>query len=283
MTAHHGKVEMLMKKTLLTRCLAALLLAAVLLLTGCASKPQAAEAVDDSLKAVLDKGELVLGLDASFPPMGFTDESGDIVGFDIDVAREVCDRLGIKLACQPINWSEKEDKLNGREIDCIWNGMSANPSRAEAMNLSEPYMTNEMIFVVAGSGNIRAMTELAGKAVGVQAGSTAQELLEGSDMSADMTIRALDDNVALLTELEQGALDAVFLDSVVAYYYIADGDKDLFILPGNLAEEEYVIGFRKGDQALRDRVQEVLYEMNVGGKLGEISGKWFGSDITSLK
>lgn len=273
-----------MRKTLLIRFLAALLAPAMLLmLSGCAAKPQQAEVADDSLRKVLEKGELVLGLDASFPPMGFTDAAGDIVGFDIDVAQEVCDRLGIALVKQPINWSEKEEMLNSGAIDCIWNGMSANASRAEAMNLTDPYMTNDMIFVVSGSSNIRSMNGLSGKVVGVQSGSTAQELLEGSSLAADMTVTTLDDNVALLNQLELGDLDAVFLDSVVAYYYIASGDKELYILPGGLAEEEYVIGFRKGDQALRDRVQEIIYDMNADGKLGEISNEWFGSDITSLK
>lgn len=273
-----------MRKMMWIRRLAATLAAlALLALAGCAAKPQPAEAADDSLQKVLDKGALVLGLDASFPPMGFIDAAGDIVGFDIDVAREVCDRLGIALVEQPINWSEKEKLLDEGAIDCIWNGLSANASRAEAMNLSDSYMTNEMIFVVSGDGNIRSMNELSGKTVGVQSGSTAQELLERSPLAADIAVAAQDDNVALLGDLERGGLDAVFLDSVVAYYYIASGDKELYILPGNLAEEAYVVGFRKGDQALRDRVQEVIYAMNVDGTLGEISNKWFGSDITALK
>ncbi|MBR1558872.1 MAG: transporter substrate-binding domain-containing protein [Clostridia bacterium] len=273
-----------MTKTTLGRLLGALLAVLLLIaLTGCAKQPAEETSADTSLATVLDRGALILGLDASFPPMGFTDENGEIVGFDIDVAQEVCDRLGIRLVKKPINWSEKEDLLNGREIDCIWNGMSSNASRAAAMALSDPYMTNEMIFVVSGSGDIRAMNHLSGKTVGVQRGSTAQELLEAADIVTDVTVAAGDDNVALLDELEKGTLDAVFLDSVVAYYTIASGDRALYILPGNLAEEDYVIGFRKGDLALRDKGQSVIYDMNVDGKLAEISDKWFGSDITSLK
>lgn len=270
-----------MKKNAMLRLLAVLL--ALAALSGCAKKPKETENTDDSLRRVLEKGEFVLGLDASFPPMGFTDDSGEIVGFDIDVAQEVCDRLDLRLVKRPIKWEKKEDELNGGEIDCIWNGMSANASRAQSMNLSDPYMTNEMIFVVSGSGDIRAMSGLSGKRVGVQSGSTAQELLDSSSLSGDITVVAKEDNVVLLSALERGELDAVFLDSVVAYYYIATGNKDLYILSGSLAEEEYVVGFRKGDQALRDRVQEVLYEMNADGTLAEISDRWFGSDITSIK
>ena len=112
-------------------------------------------ASDDSLQKVLDSGEFVLGLDASFPPMGFSDENNEIVGFDIDVAQAVCDKMGVTLVKQPIVWDAKEQDLESGRIDCVWNGMSISPSRAEAMNLSDPYMENEMIFVVPSDSDIK--------------------------------------------------------------------------------------------------------------------------------
>ena len=177
----------------------------------------------------------------------------------------------------------KEEDLNVGKIDCIWNGMSINPARAEAMNLSEPYMKNEMIFVVPADSEIKSMDDLAGKTIGVQTGSTAQEILEAADLYADITESPLEDNVTALNQMELGFSDAVFLDSVVANYLITSHDKDYVILDGNLEAEEYAIGFRKNDQALRDEVQKQLSEMKADGKLGEISEKWFGSDITTVK
>jgi amino acid ABC transporter substrate-binding protein, PAAT family (TC 3.A.1.3.-) len=262
---------------------AALAIAALFACTGCQTKVTEVPEADVSMKKILDSGRLVLGLDASFPPMGFTDENGEIVGFDIDVAQEVCDRLGIMLVKMPINWDEKEAKLNQGEIDCIWNGMSVTSAREEAMRLSDPYMKNEMIFVVPGGSRIRSMNDLEGKTVGVQAGSTAQELLEASKFSAEITVMTWKDNVTLLDELANGGIDAGFLDSVVAYYYISTNDGKYFILPGNLGEEEYAVGFRKDDQTLRDEVQKIIFEMKADGKLGEIAKRWFGSDITSLR
>lgn len=260
---------------------AAMALALLLALGGCAKK-EAAPA-DDSLQKVLDAGRLVLGLDASFPPMGFVDDSGEIVGFDIDVAQAACDRLGIELVKQPIDWDAKEALLNAGEIDCIWNGMSVTAARAESMNLSDPYMKNEMIFVVSEGSTIKSTGGLKGKAVGVQEGSTAQELLEASELYDGLTVTLFADNVALLNALAEGGLDAAFLDSIVAYYTIASGDRAFYVLPGGLGEEDYAVGFRKGDQALRDRIQQVISEMNADGTLGEISVKWFGSDIISMK
>lgn len=247
--------------------------------------PEEAEPVpeDASLQTVLDAGQLVLGLDAGFPPMGFTDESGEIVGFDIDVGEEVCNRLGIELVPYPMDWDEKEELLNSGTIDCIWNGMSVTSARAQSMNLSDPYMKNEMIFVVPGASEIRTMSDLSGKTVGVQNGSTAQEMIEASDLYDDLNVILVEDNVTLLKDLSQGNADAAFLDSVFAYYYISKTDGNYFVLPGSLGEEDYAIGFRKGDGTLRNRVQEIIYEMNSDGTLSEISEKWFGSDITSLR
>lgn len=240
-----------------------------------------ATAEDDSLQKVLDSGKFILGLDATFKPMGYTDENDNIVGFDIDVAEEVCARLGVELVKQPIDWDTKEQDLDAGKIDCIWNGMSINASRAEVMNLSEPYMENAMVFVVANGSSVASQADLDGKTVAVQSGSTAQEILEGSGLNVTET--ALATNVECLQQLELNLVDAVFMDSVVANYEIKETGKDYVILPDGLEAEEYAIGFRKNDNALRDKVQETLSEMKADGKLGEISTKWFGSDITTVK
>ncbi len=245
------------------------------------SAASAQDSADTSLDEVLSKGEFVLGLDATFKPMGYTNENDEIVGFDIDVATEVCARLGVKLICKSINWDTKEEELNSGSIDCIWNGMSVNASRKKEMNLSEPYMKNSMVFVVKGDSSIASQTDLDGKKVAVQNGSTAQEILEASELN--ITATGLATNVEALQQLETGLVDAVFMDSVVANYEISSGNKDYKILEDGLEEEEYAIGFRKGDQALRDKVQEILSEMKKDGKLGEISTTWFGSDITTVE
>ena len=259
----------------------------MLLLGGCAGGAPASEggspAADNSLQKVMDSGEFVLGLDASFPPMGFTDEDNNIIGFDIDVAQEVCDRMGVKLVKQPIVWDAKEEDLNAGRIDCIWNGLSVNPSRAEAMNLSDPYMENEMIFVVPANSEIKGIADLTDKTVGVQTGSTAQEILEAADFFSTIHETPLEDNVEALRQMEMGFSDAVFMDSVVANYLITSNGKDFVVLEEGLEKEEYAIGFRKNDQALRDEVQKQLSAMKADGKLGEISTKWFGSDVTTVK
>lgn len=279
-----------MKKSLFKRIFTAAA-AASLLTVACAGCGNTSDegasnstaAVDDSLKNVKDSGKFVLGLDATFKPMGYTDENDQIVGFDIDVAEEVCKRMGVELVKQEINWDTKEEDLNAGRIDCIWNGMSVSQDRAEAMNLSEPYMENIMTFVVPADSSVKSMDDLKGKKVGVQSGSTAEEILVGSDIGLLITEQPMATNVEALQQMELDIVDAVFLDSVVANYEITSMGKNYKVLPDGLEEESYAIGFRKKDQALRDEVQKILHEMKEDGSLAKISTEWFGSDITTVK
>ena len=263
----------------LTALFAAILTACVF--CGCGGGNNAKK--DDSLQQILHKGELILGLDTEFPPMGFIGDDGEIAGFDIDVAREVCSRLGVRLTLKGIDWNLKEDLLNGGEIDCIWNGLSVTPARAEAMCMTDSYMKNELIVVVPGSSSAKELPDLKGGRIGVQTGSTAEEMLGKLDIYPDVTPMVYDNVMVVLQKLDEGELDAALVDSVPAFYYIFSQDKPYFILSDSLGEEEYAVGFRKDDRALRDRVQEIISQMKADGTLGDISKKWFGSDITIVK
>lgn len=276
-----------MKKNFI-KALAALALVPAMMFTACSSEgaddtadTAAATGEDNSLQAVLDSGKFILGLDATFKPMGFTDEQDNIVGFDIDLAEEVCKRMGVELVKQPIDWDTKEQDLDAGKIDCIWNGMSVTPERAEIMNLSDPYMKNDMSFVVKTDSAVASQADLDGKTVAVQSGSSAQTILLESGLN--VTPVELATNVECLQQLELDLVDAVFMDSVVANYEITSEQKPYTVLPDGLSPEEYAIGFRKNDQALRDEVQRILSEMKADGTVAAISTEWFGTDITTIK
>ena len=242
------------------------------------------EAGDDSLQKIKDTGELILGLDDYFPPMGFRDTDNNIVGYDIDLAKEVAKRMGVKLVITPVDWDYKETELNDGNVDCIWNGMSVDDERKEKMNLSEPYMENRQVVVVLSDSGINTLADLAGKSVILQAGSTAVGALDSKEdvKSTLKEVTEVPNNVQAMMELGQGTGDAVVMDEVVARYYISKSDNpDQFkILDEVLSEEVYAIGFRKADQALRDEVQKILGEMKADGTLKEITETWFGSDIS---
>lgn len=184
-----------------------------------------ADATDDSLKKVKDAGKLVLGLDATFKPMGYTNGDDEIVGFDIDLAKEVCSRMGVELELKGIDWKTKEKTLDSGIIDCIWNGLSYSDERNEAMNLSEAYLNNDMVFVGKSDDATASLDEIKGKKIAVQSGSTAQEILEASSIASDVEIMALETNVECLQQLKLGIVDLAYMDKVVADYEIYQQDK----------------------------------------------------------
>lgn len=181
---------------------------------------------DDSLNKIKEKGKFVLGLDDSFPPMGYRDNDNAIVGYDIDVATEVCKRLGVELVLQPISWSAKEKEINSGNIDCIWNGFSINPERAEQLNLSMPYLNNRQVIVTLEKNKITSTQDLAGKTLVLQGGSTAVDALaEYPELAASLKggkAVEVDTYVLAMFDLTSGGADAVLMDEVVANYYIAN-------------------------------------------------------------
>jgi polar amino acid transport system substrate-binding protein len=239
-------------------------------------------AADDSLKAVKDKGKLVLGLDDSFPPMGYRNDSNEIVGYDIDLAKETAKRLGVALVTQPIDWNAKEQELNTAKIDCIWNGFTITDERAKAMAFTKPYLKNAQVVVVKKDSGYATLASLKGKKVGLQAGSSAADALEAAkDFKASLKqVVEFKDNLTALMDLEAKGVDAVVMDLIVANDNIKRSGKAYAVLPESLAPEDYGVGFRKGDLALRDAVQATLEAMAKDGTIAKITTKWFGSDIS---
>lgn len=248
---------------------------------------------DDEKKTTADENNaaakttrtFVLGLDDSFPPMGYRDDDNEIVGFDIDTAREVCKRLNWELKLQPINWDAKEQELNTKNIDCIWNGMSISPERKEQMLLSDSYMQNNQVAVVLADSEMTKLEDLAGKKVVAQNGSTASEAIDDNKEFKDSLdeVVLLADNVQAMLDLATSGSDAVIMDEVVARYYMTKHEGEYKLLEGVLAEEEYAIGFRKDDTETCNAVNQTLKEMAEDGTLAEIAKKWFGEDLTTVK
>ncbi|MEI6100955.1 MAG: amino acid ABC transporter substrate-binding protein [Eubacteriales bacterium] len=242
-------------------------------------------AADTSLADIKKKGTLILGLDDSFPPMGFKDESGKIVGFDIDLATEVAKRMGVELKLQPIDWKAKEMELNNKNIDVIWNGLSITEDRLKTMLFSKPYMENKQIVVVLQKSKIEKLADLKGKQVAVQDGSSAQDALKSADAALLASIKQIDfkDNVTALMDLKNGNVDALAMDSVVADYYTSKEVGTFRTLDETLAPEQYGVGFRLTDKSFCDEVDKQLDAMKADGTFKTISTKWFGKKVAITK
>lgn len=228
-------------------------------------------------------GTLIVGFDQDFPPMGFVGDNGEYTGFDLDLAKEVANRLGLEYKAQPVAWDSKDMELESGNIDCIWNGFTIT-GREDDYTWTTPYMANKQVFVVANDSDIKSQADLAGKVVEVQADSSAEAALKENQDLANTFGQLLttpDYNTAFM-DLEQGAVDAVAMDVIVAGYQIKQRNADFKILDDSLSEEEYGIGFKKGNTELRDKVQGALEEMAADGTLAKISDEWFGEDVTTI-
>ena len=251
------------------------------------AKTEAAETTEKAAEAEgetkAEGGTLIVGFDQDFPPMGFMGDDGEYTGFDLELAQEAAKRLGLEYKPQPIAWDAKDMELESGNIDCIWNGFTMT-GREDGYTWSEPYMENSQVFVVAGDSGMKSQADLAGKVVECQVDSSAEAALkEVPDLTATFAqlLTTADYNTAFM-DLEQGAVDAIAMDVVVAGYQISQRNADFVILEDSLAAEEYAIGFKKGNTELKDKVQGALEEMAADGTLKTISEKWFGKDITTI-
>lgn len=222
----------------------------------------------------------VVGFDAEFPPYGYQDDNGEYVGFDLELAQEVCDRLGWTLVKQPINWDSKDMELNSGAISCIWNGFTIN-GRESDYTWSSAYIDNTQVYVVAADSGIATVADLAGKAVLVQADSSALEALDGTDVVATFgSFEQIADYNTAFMNMEAGAADCVAMDIAVAEYQIASREAGAFvILDETISSEQYGIGFKLGNEALRDIVEATLSDMAADGTLQKIAEKWGLQDM----
>lgn len=224
--------------------------------------------------------KLVIGLDDQFPPMGFRDDKNELVGFDIDLAKAVCDKLGIEAVPTPIDWSAKEFELNGGKVDVLWNGLTITDARKEAMLLSPAYIANAQVIVVRKDSGIKTLADLSGKTVALQEASSADEAyMACSAAGTEKELVKAPENISLFNDLKIGRIDAVVIDKVFGDYYIAqNGEGLLEVLEEQLADEEYGIAFKKDNQELADLVLGALDELVKDGTAAQISQKWFGED-----
>ena len=228
-----------------------------------------------------DDNTFIVGFDAEFPPYGYKDDNGEYVGFDLDLAQEVCDRNGWTLKKQPIEWNSKDMELNSGSISCIWNGFTMN-GREDDYTWTKPYVDNSQVVVVRKDSGITQLSDLSGKVVAVQADSSALAALTGEDASEEnkalcetfKDLQQVGDYNSAFMNLESGAVNAICMDIGVANYEIESRGDKFMMLEDRLSSEEYGIGFKKGNTELRDKVQATLLDMLADGTFDEIAEKW---------
>lgn len=227
-----------------------------------------------------------VGFDAEYPPFGYMDDNGEYTGFDLEVAQAVCDLEGWELIKTPINWDAKDQELNSDAIDCIWNGFTIN-GREDEYTWSVPYCDNSQVVVVAEGSGIAALADLAGKKVGVQAASAAYSVLTDEEAQKALgdsfgELAQFGDYNAAFAELAAGALDAVAMDIGVAKYQLNSRGEGFVILDEHLNAEQYGVGFKLGNEELRDIINADLEKLYADGTITALAEKYEIADMIIL-
>ena len=263
-----------MKKKVLSILLVSV--TAVSLLAGCANKKE-----DNSSES--ERTKLVVGFDAEYPPYGYMDENGEYTGFDLELAQAVCELEGWELVKTPIDWNSKDMELNSGAIDCIWNGFTMT-GREDKYTWSYAYVDNSQVITVSEKSGIKTFEDLSGKVVGVQAGSAALALLEEDMKDLSDTFGKLEqfgDYNEAFTELQAGAIDAIAIDIGVAKYQL-NGREGYAILEERLNSEEYAVGFKLGNEELRDIINKDLEILLENGTFDELAEKYADYELPDM-
>lgn len=281
---------MLTRRSFVTLC-ATLAGSSALALVGCGGSSDKAAAASTSAATSASAADgdtsadittLTVGFDQAYPPYGFVGDDGQFTGFDLDLAAEVCKRNNWEVKDEPIEWDAKDTLLNSGAITCIWNGFTME-GRENDYTFSEPYMLNGQVVVVKKDSGINSLADLAGKTVITQTDSAAQEVLEGDKADVAATFATLDtigDYNTAFMQLESGAVDAVACDLSISQYQISAKPDAYKQLDEALSTEHYAVGFKKGSQALADKVTETLKAMDADGFVKQLCDKYSSYGIS---
>lgn len=225
-----------------------------------------------------------MGFDAEYPPYTYMDDSGEYTGFDVEMCKAVCEKLGWDLELIPINWDTKLITLEAKEIDCIWSGLTIDVLDGEAYKLSMAYSDNSQMILTKASNGIASLADLEGKIVGVQQGTSADIMLTNDmpDLVASFAeLMRFENYNVCFTELMAGSIDAVAIDIGVAAGKIAEYGEEYVMLDESLASEKYGICFRKDDADICAQVEEAYMQLVEDGSYQALAEQ-FGLDASAL-
>jgi polar amino acid transport system substrate-binding protein len=269
--------DIIMKKGL--RIIGIIMAITIMFLTGCGKT----STNTSSQKSTNGNEKFIVGLDDNFPPMGFRNEKGEIVGFDIDLATEAAKRMGMTVEFKPVDWDGITMSLKNKDIDVIWNGLTITDKRKQQINFTKAYLQNKQIIVVKEGSKISKKSDLSGMVVGIQMGSSSEEALNSDkDLVKSLKdVRKFADNTQALLDLKNGGIDAVVVDEVVGRYYISKKPGEYKVLDEDLGKEEYGVGVRKEDKDFLEKLDKAIDDMKKDGTADKISEKWFGKGIVA--
>lgn len=249
------------------------------LLVGCTAKDDA----DAAASALgLDDGILHIAVDDTYPPMEYINDQGEQVGFDIDLAKELGEKLGVEVKFISSAWDGIFTGLQVGQYDVIISSVSMTTARLETMDFSKPYLANGQVIVVKpGDDSIKSNDDLAGKKVGVQLGTTADDAVVKQLETVDFEVVKYDEIIATFNAMKINAIDCIVVDLAVAMDYVAKEPGEFEISSAKLTNEPIAVAIQKGNSALKTAIDKALDELLADGTLAAISVEHLGIDLTS--
>lgn len=273
-----------MKKVLV--CILVLLVSVSLLFAGCAKKeapqpqPQPQPAEETSWDRVKKAGKIVVGLDDAYPPMGYRDDKGQLIGFDIDMGNEIGKRLGVAIEWQPTVWDTVITSLKGKKFDVIISGMNITEKRLAEVNFAGPYgKAGQALIVKADNKTIKTLKDVKPGKLGTQSGSTGYQYASENGFKDDQ-LKLYKEFPLAFKDLEIGRIDAVLIDAFNVKAFL-DKSPGTFKATGEIVGDDAIgIAVRKEDKELLEELNKALKSLKEDGTLKTLSDKWLGMDIT---
>ena len=230
------------------------------------SEATEAAAEESDLAYITGKGKMVIGYTV-YAPMNYTNENGEFVGFDTDLAKAVCAEMGVEPEFVEINWDTKETELAAKSIYCIWNGLTLTPEREANMACTAPYVKNAQVVVMKKDVGYTGTADLAGKTLVAEAGSAGEETITGDENLSQGELVTKTVQTDCLMEVAAGTADAAVLDLTLASAMIGEGtDYEGLEIVDELNVEEYGVAFRKGSDAAA-AVNDIFAKLTADGTM----------------
>lgn len=243
---------------------------------------EASDSGDGTAIPTLKDGTLMVGTEIGYPPMEYFDTDGSTpIGYDMEVAQAIADYLGLKLEIVDTAWDGIFAGVKTDKYDCIISSVSITEDRLKEFDITTPYVTNHTVLIVPNESDIDSLEALNGHSTAVQAETTSDDYMKEHAAELGVELFQYDKVMNCFDDLKTGRADSVFTDSVVASYYLGDDAASYKTVWENDELEPIGICFKKGNDALKEKIEEALDAIYEDGTLGEIAVKYFGTDLTA--
>ena len=234
----------------------------------------------DLLEEVKANGSLKVGLEGTYPPFNYQDESGQLTGFEVDFANALAKELGVKAEFQPTKWDGILAALESKRLDVVINQVTISEERKQKYDFSAPYTVSgiQALTRKADAESIKSSADLAGKKVGVGLGTNYEQWLKENVPQAD--IRTYDDDPTKFQDLNVGRIDVILVDRLAAFEMVEKTGDRLAVAGDAFSRQESGIALRKGNPQLLAAINEAIAKLRADGTLKQLSEKWFGADVT---